>query len=79
MKLDEARKILEEKTSTIRRNNLVKRRTFAGRSAIQICKQMNPSLYRKYKKHKDLFKGLKQKINRIYGAKARANANKKIR
>lgn len=79
MKLQDAKKILEEKTSTIRRNSLTKRKTFAGRSAIQLCKDMNPSLYKKYKKHKDIFKSLKVKINRIYGAKARANAVKKIR
>lgn len=70
---------LNEAVSIIKRTKLSKIRSFAGRSAITICKEENPSLYDKYKRYKDLYKDLKQKIEIRYGRRAMAAAKKQMR
>lgn len=47
-----------------------------GNLSIKMAKQNNDSLYKKYKKHRDLYKDLKAKIIKKYGPKVRSQARK---
>lgn len=80
MLLQEAKIFLSEiGLSMIKRNKQKKVSAFAGRSAITICKNENPSLYDKYKRFKDLHLEYKKKIDLKYGRRAMAGARRKMR
>lgn len=70
---------LEEKTvSVVRRGRLTKRKALAGRSALQICKQQNPALYKKYERFRKRYMEVRSQILKRYGAKGRLQARKHI-
>ena len=69
----------EAKISVVKRGLGSKRAALAGGTAMQIAKQRNPAMFRMYQKHNLIRKQIKAKINRQYGAMARAAARKKIR
>ena len=79
MLLKDAKKIIEEGMSMIKRNRFKKVKAFAGRSSIMICKNENPSLYNRYKRFKDLHLEYKRKIDQKYGKRALAGARRKIK
>lgn len=69
----------EAGVSTYRRTKSVKRNTLAGRSAVNICKEQNPALYRKYKKFRDLFIKHKRLIMQRYGAMGQLHARSSMK
>jgi hypothetical protein len=69
--------LIEEGTSTIRRNIASKRAAFAGASAMAICKKKNPGLYKMYEKHNTMRKQIKERIQRQYGPMARSLARQR--
>jgi len=79
MLLIHAKIILERGMSMIKRNRSKKVAAFAGRSAIGMAAKENPSLYKRYKKYKDLHLEYKKKIEAKYGNRAKSAARRKIR
>lgn len=72
--------ILEESgTSTIRVSKAKKRKALAGGNAMHLCKKLNPSLYKKYKKMKDATKKIKEQILKKYKSKGAAMAKKQLK
>lgn len=65
--------------SIIKRDRFKKINALAGRSAIAIAKEKNPSLYNKYKRFKDLHMEYKEKIDNMYGKRAMSASRQKIR
>jgi hypothetical protein len=70
---------LKEASSIIKRTKLSKIRSYAGRSAISICKAENPNLYDKYKRFKDKYKEMKAQITVRYGRRGMRDAKSLIR
>lgn len=68
-----------EGISLIKRDKYKKINAYAGRSGIALAKELNPSLYEKYKRYKDLHMEMKQKIDSMYGNRAMMMSKSKIR
>ena len=68
-----------EGISVIKRDKYKKINAYAGRSGIAICKELNPSLYEKYKRFKDLHMEMKDKIDAMYGNRAMMLSKRKIK
>ena len=71
--------IEEAKVSVMKRGLVSKRAALAGASAMVIAKKKNPALFRMYQKHNLIRKQIKAKINKQYGAMAKAAARKKLK
>jgi hypothetical protein len=67
------------KTSTIRRNKNKKRNAYAGRAAINMARDKNPAMYRKYKRERERYLKMKEMMKKRYGNKAKAVARKTMR
>ena len=71
--------LFEAKISVMKRGLGSKRAALAGSTAMQIARKKNPAMYKMYMKHNLIRKQLKMKIQKQYGALARAAARKKIK
>ena len=69
----------ETGTSIISRNKISKRKAYAGKSALAICKEKNPGLYSKYIRYHDLYMKYKTMITTRYKAAAKQEAYKTIK
>ena len=77
---DEFEQSIEEaKVSVMKRGLVSKRAALAGASAMVIAKKKNPAIFKLYQKHNLIRKQIKAKINKQYGAMAKAAARKKIK
>lgn len=75
----EEEELNEAKVSVMKRGLGSKRAALAGATAMQIAKQKNPAMYRMYMKHNLIRKQLKAKIQKQFGAMAKAAAKKKLK
>lgn len=64
--------------SVVKRTREAKLKAAAGALAIQIAKERNDPLYRKFKKFRDRFWTMKNKIKSKYGQKAMVQARKSM-
>ena len=69
----------EAKISVMKRGLGSKRAALAGSTAMQIAKKKNPAMFKLYMKHNLIRKQLKAKIQKQYGAMAKAAARKKLK
>ena len=75
----ESIELTEAKISVMKRGLGSKRAALAGSTAMQIAKKKNPAMFKLYMKHNLIRKQLKAKIQKQYGAMAKAAARKKLK
>lgn len=68
----------EVSASTVKVTKDTKRSRVAGSVAINMAKSVSDPLYKQYKKHYDLMKQAKSKIQKKYGSKSKREAKQKM-
>jgi hypothetical protein len=77
--LEEMTDLLESKnTSMVRRTKTAKRQALAGRSAMSIAKEKNPSLYNRYLIYKEKYYDIRDQILSKYATRGMTQARKSI-